>query len=315
MNRIDRLMAMVVMLQSQKVVTGKEMAAHFEVSLRTIYRDINAICEAGIPVAAEAGVGYSILEGYHLPPVMFSEEEASALYLAALLTRNFSDKSVEKPVESALQKIQSVLPTSTREKLSSIRNNTHLLSKKYIHKDFRDDVILTVQQAITEKRVLKIEYYVASQDRYNQREIEPLALIHYASSWHIIAYCRLRKAMRDFRTDRIAKIEMHAVTFKPKQEPVVEKYLSYFDHTQADIEVIAMVKKNAEHAFLERLPQFNSRKVQGEWVEISFLTDNLFWLIPIFFSFPNAVKVVQPTQLKKLLYKTAQELVQFYQPK
>ena len=83
MNRIDRLVALIVLLQSKKLIRGKEIADYFNVSLRTVYRDINAICEAGVPVAAEAGEGYSIMEGYHLPPVMFTTDEAAALFTGA----------------------------------------------------------------------------------------------------------------------------------------------------------------------------------------------------------------------------------------
>jgi predicted DNA-binding transcriptional regulator YafY len=85
MNRIDRLTAILVQLQSKKVVKAHEIADRFEISLRTVYRDVRALEEAGIPIGAEAGKGYFILDGYHLPPVMFSQQEANALVLGSKL--------------------------------------------------------------------------------------------------------------------------------------------------------------------------------------------------------------------------------------
>src|SRR6266446_6599977 len=97
MNRVDRLMAMVVQLQSRRVVRAEDIAAHFEISVRTVYRDLAALGEAGIPIVAEAGVGYSLVKGYHLPPVMFTAEEASALFLGGKLVEYLTDASSRPP--------------------------------------------------------------------------------------------------------------------------------------------------------------------------------------------------------------------------
>lgn len=95
MNRIDRLVATVLLLQSRKIVRARDIAAHFEISTRTVYRDVRALCEAGVPIAAEAGEGYSLVEGYHLPPVMFTTSEASALFLGgnSTVSRNFAEEN------------------------------------------------------------------------------------------------------------------------------------------------------------------------------------------------------------------------------
>ena len=96
MNRIDRLHAILTHLQSKKKVTAQEMADRFNISLRTVYRDVKALDESGVPVIGEAGSGYTIMEGYRLPPVMFTQEEASALLLGAKLAEQFTDGSVKR---------------------------------------------------------------------------------------------------------------------------------------------------------------------------------------------------------------------------
>src|SRR6266853_3697916 len=110
MNRVDRLLALILFLQSRRVVTAEQMAAHFELSVRTIYRDLVALGQAGVPIAAEAGVGYTLMRGYHLPPVNFTTKEASALVTGGLLVEQFADAAVKAQMQSALLKVRAILP-------------------------------------------------------------------------------------------------------------------------------------------------------------------------------------------------------------
>lgn len=91
MNRIDRLAAILIQLQSRPLVKAQDLATKFSISLRTVYRDIRALDEGGVPVIGEAGSGYRLMEGYKLPPVMFNQDEASALLTAAKLMQSMSD--------------------------------------------------------------------------------------------------------------------------------------------------------------------------------------------------------------------------------
>jgi predicted DNA-binding transcriptional regulator YafY len=199
MNRIDRLVAIIVFLQSKRIVRGREIASNFEISLRTVYRDMNALLEAGVPIISEAGEGYSIIEGYHLPPVMFTPEEAKALLTGAKLAEYMTDESLVKHAQSALLKINSVLPLQTKEELERLQDSMRMVRRKNSSSDFRDDVLLTIQNAIISQHVLQMEYYVSSRDEWTKREAEPLGLIHYANHWHLLAWCRKRRDVRDCR--------------------------------------------------------------------------------------------------------------------
>ena len=109
MNRIDRLFAIQTFLQSRKYVSAEGIAEKFGISVRTVYRDVKALCEGGIPVSFEPAKGYFIVRGYFLPPVSFSTEEASALLLMEGATRIFADKSIQKLYADALTKVKAVL--------------------------------------------------------------------------------------------------------------------------------------------------------------------------------------------------------------
>jgi predicted DNA-binding transcriptional regulator YafY len=121
MNRTDRLVALVMMLQSRRVTTAAEMAAHFEITERTVYRDIAALGESGVPIVGEPGVGYSLMRGYHLPPVMFSPDEAFALITGGLLTERMTDGSMRPAVRSALGKVTAVLPGPLQSRVERLR--------------------------------------------------------------------------------------------------------------------------------------------------------------------------------------------------
>src|SRR3982750_4566070 len=115
MNRIDRLAAILLQLQSRRVVKARELAEKFSLSLRTVYRDVKALEEAGVPIIGEAGTGYSLMEGYKLPPVMFNQEEATALLTASKLVQSKTDAGIFKHYASALDKIKAVLRHSEKD--------------------------------------------------------------------------------------------------------------------------------------------------------------------------------------------------------
>src|SRR5262245_48433970 len=187
MNRLDRLMAMVLRLQSRRVLRAEDLAAHFEISLRTVYRDIAALGEAGVPIMAEAGVGYSLVKGYHLPPVMFTAEEASALSVAGKLVEHLTDASLRKQMESALLKIRSVLPRDRQDYLDRLeRAMTVIPHRTRATARSMSEALIPVQRALAERRVLLLDYKGGSPARdVTKRKVEPLGLVYYAANWHL----------------------------------------------------------------------------------------------------------------------------------
>ncbi|MCB0435990.1 MAG: HTH domain-containing protein, partial [Mangrovimonas sp.] len=118
--RFDRIVAILVQLQSKRIVKAQELADRFEVSLRTIYRDVRTLEASGVPIVSEAGIGYSIMEGYRLPPVMFTKEEAGSFVAAEKLMQQFVDKSLGAYHESAMFKIKSVLRGREKDWISAL---------------------------------------------------------------------------------------------------------------------------------------------------------------------------------------------------
>jgi predicted DNA-binding transcriptional regulator YafY len=203
MNRIDRLFGILVLLQSKKFVTADSIANKFNISLRTVYRDVKALNEQGIPLSFEQNKGYFIVQGYFLPPVSFNTDEANALLLMERFLEGFSDKSITAHYTSALNKVKNVLRTSQKEKLENLNDHIKLQLPDRLKNDFEHLSVL--QNAVTAKCIIEIEYK-NNKGEISYREIEPIGLIFYAFSWHVIGWCHLRNEYRDFKITSIIKI-------------------------------------------------------------------------------------------------------------
>ena len=160
MNRTDRLVAMVMYLQGRRLVRAEELARHFEISVRTVYRDVSALGEAGVPVTGEAGVGYSLVKGYHLPPVMFTAEEAMALAVGEDLVKQFTDRSLAAPMASALLKIRSVLPRPSQDDLDRLAGSIAVEGKPRLPADLdrralAEFVLTTMEGGVMQARTYR----------------------------------------------------------------------------------------------------------------------------------------------------------------
>src|SRR5438046_942673 len=226
MTAVDRLMAIVVRLHGRRVVRAEDIADYFGISVRTVYRDIAALGEAGIPILSEPGIGYGLAKGYHLPPVMFTSEEASALFIGATLVDHFTDASLRKQMESALLKIRSVLPRDRQDFLDRLERSTAVVARRSnAIPRLSSEALIPIQRALAERRILALEYQGGQRRDVTHRQVEPLGLVYYADNWHLIAYCRLRRDVRDFRTDRIRKLQLQNELFSGHADFSLKRYL------------------------------------------------------------------------------------------
>ncbi len=222
MNRIDRLFGILTLLQSRKFVSSEKIADKYQISIRTVYRDVKSLVELGIPVSCESSRGYFIVQGYFLPPVSFSNEEANALLLIESLVNGFTDKSTQKHYTSALDKIKAVLKGQQKYKLETL--NEKILLQKPSCYDMHFEYLPILQNAIAEMTVLEIEYK-NTKEEISKRQIEPVGLIFYAFNWHLIAWCYKRNSYRDFRVSRIIKITDTGKPFKKQDHIKLSDYM------------------------------------------------------------------------------------------
>lgn len=224
MNRIDRLFGILLLLQTKKYITADKIADQFDISVRTVYRDIKALSEQGIPISFEQPKGYFIVQGYFLPPVSFNSEEANALLIMEKLVSGFADKSILTHYTSALNKVKAVLRTSQKEKLEFLNDNIKLQLPDSIRNEF--EYLSVLQNAISAQCIIEIEY-INNNNESSKRQLEPIGLIFYAFNWHLIAWCHLRSEYRDFRVSRIVKIRSLDVPFKKTDHISLNEYMKF----------------------------------------------------------------------------------------
>ncbi len=226
--RLARLTAILTQLQSKRIVTAKDISEKHLVSVRTVYRDIRTLEKSGIPIISVDGKGYSIVEGYKIPPIMFTEEEANALITAEQLILKNKDQSLAEHYQKAITKIKSVLKQTHQEKTELLTDRIQVRNNHENEKT--SNYLILLQSTISNYQVVKIEY-LSLENRKSEREIEPFALYTTQDNWILIAFCRLKNEFRAFRLDCIQKLnvlennfEPHKITLQQYLESCSQKY-------------------------------------------------------------------------------------------
>ncbi len=227
MNHLSRLLSILTILKSKRIVTGTELARKFDVSLRTIYRDIKKLEEADVPIITIEGRGYSIMDGYTVAPIMFDELEVNALITAEQLIARTNDESLIKHFEQTLTKIKSVFKSSLQVQGELLNSKMRVLQTK--GEDLRSSSLPYMQMAITNFRVTEIRYQVPEKP-ITERAIEPLAIYSVDSKWIVIAWCRLRDDYRAFRLDRIHHFSVTEEVFEERDFDLIKYFTAHKEY-------------------------------------------------------------------------------------
>ncbi|SOD80108.1 helix-turn-helix transcriptional regulator [Spirosoma fluviale] len=313
MNRIDRLTAILIHLQTKRVVRAQDLADRFGISLRTVYRDIRSLEEAGVPIGAEAGVGY-FLTNYHLPPVMFTNAEASALLFGGKLIEKLTDQSVRTEFESALYKIKSVLKRPDQDHLDSLEAHINVAKPSYQTTD-GEGSLNTLQHAIAQQHVLELQYYSHYNNAETRRRVEPVGLYHYRSSWHLIAFCQIRQDYRDFRVDRIRQLTDTAKHFSRRDRLSLQEYLDRVGKLDMPLMKATIIFQKSATRYMQEQKHaygFQSEEDLGDFVRIHFQTPYPEGLARWLIMYGKLVTIEQPDSLKAMIRSLVDELNTHY---
>jgi predicted DNA-binding transcriptional regulator YafY len=312
-NRIDRISAILIHLQSRRIVKASELAERFNISLRTVYRDIRTLEEAGVPLAGEAGIGYSIVKGYHLPPVVFTEDEAIALLTSHKLASELTDDLTEKSGSSAMYKIRSVLESLNKEKIHELDSKMKVLRNPNIPKNNFNSPLNLITKAVLNKNKLTIRYTSNHSLEENTRTIEPIGIWFLGGRWHLMAYCELRKDYRNFRLDRMQDIQIlkeHFKTIHPELNQLIAQNIKENNLTEV---LIRIGKKSYKHVGDQKyFMGFTTQKELKDSIEMSFLSASLEGMSRWLMLFGNDVEIIKPLDLKHKIKKMAELLLEKY---
>ncbi|WP_337059082.1 YafY family protein [Elizabethkingia meningoseptica] len=305
--RFDRIIAIFIHLQSRRTVRAQDLADRFEVSLRTIYRDIKSLEQAGIPIYSEAGIGYELMEGYKLPPVMFSQVEALSFIAAEKLMENFIDEGLKQNFLAAMFKIKSVLRMSEKDLLSTLENQIIIQKAPYLTTEQKspDNTMEILFGAIAQQKQVQMHYKGIQDTQHQKRIIEPVGLFFEHNNWYIQAYCHLRKDYRQFRTDRVSDILILNDVFS-KKHPHLKQLLpvrtAEYEGTEA---IIKVDKPFAEYMKWDRhYYGFTSETDLGNEIEMVFSVKKMDkgfprWLL----MFGDRLTIIKPASLKQEIQK------------
>ncbi|MGJ7522281.1 helix-turn-helix transcriptional regulator [Variovorax sp. LT1P1] len=202
MRRADRLFQLVQLIRGRRLTTAAFLAQRLEVSERTVYRDVADLQQQGVPIEGEAGVGYRLGAGFELPPLMFTQNEASALVAAARVAQSWVDPALARDIETGLGKILSVLPRAARVSAEALALYAPAMGM--------DDAIRaqlqTLREAVQARQKLRLSYRDVSGDT-SDRTVRPLGCFYWGKVWTLSTWCELRNDFRGFRVDRMVTVD------------------------------------------------------------------------------------------------------------
>ena len=309
MNRLDRLLGYLLLLQSRDLVRAQDLAAQFEVSERTVYRDMDALAEIGVPIVGQAGEGYRLMEGYTLPPIMFTEMEAQALFLAiAMLNGLTTPGPKQAAATTALAKVRAVLPKPTLAQVEALQTvlGFYTVSRQRLNLD--DEKFVQLQQAINQRQVVYIHYHAQHSNRITAREIEPLHLAYVDNAWLVHGYCRLRHDMRNFRLDRIDQLTLRTETFAPhdislgRRPSVGERTIVRFS-----ADVVRWVRERQYFGFREEMAEADDGSVIMVYQVIE-QSQFIPWLL----SWGDGMEVLEPVELRAAIVETTTRMAKHH---
>ena len=314
--RLSRLVNLLTLLQTKRLLSATELARRFSVSRRTIYRDIRTLEQAGVPLVTQEGRGYTLVEGYRLPPIMFTREEAMALLTAEKLAIGLTDASTAQLTSSAMDKLRAALRRTDRDHLESFAPHIQVLGP--IEPPGGPHTYQQLVTAITMQQVVRLNYRAANAYEVTTRDVEPIGL-YLSQQWHMVGFCRMRQAFRNFRLDRIQDLSIRQEVFAARSETLSQYWRD--ESTRRGKEKV-VIHFQPTDVFAEAAQRLHDTKSQYGWayeqplldgrLEMTFFIGSMpyiaSWLLP----YAGAVTVLEPAELKQELCELAQRTYQFF---
>ena len=306
MKQMDRRLLILMRLREERPVRAADLAEECDCSVRTVYRDIDGLCEAGVPVAALTGEGYRLVPGYHLPPVALTAEEAVQLLLGSDLARALGTEAQREAARAAAAKVEAVLQPETRHEVERMRERIRV--SPHMQRE-PSPWLPALQQGVLQERAIFLRYHSFSPDELTERKVEPYMLVFYANDWHLVAYCRLREGMRDFRASRIQEAELLPERFQ--RSPLITGDEQDYERDAREVRVWI---EASSLPWAREAPAYGfAREEQGEGGSVFvFRVRDLRRLLPWVLSWGASARVLSPPDVADAVRNEAEALVTRY---
>ncbi len=317
LNRTERLFSLVLLLQTRPSMTSRDLAKHFGVSRRTIFRDLRALSESGVPLTYAEGGGYEILEGYQLPPLMLTAREAATLLIGTAFMKLQPDASLRKDADNVALKIQQVLPREVGDYVERLKSST-VLDPYWLNtmesNSQEEGRWYDLSEAVARQRPVIMEYHVASRDEVTRRTIDPLGLVYYSDHWNLIAFDHLRKDIRNFRLDAIRWMRVLSERFERPQGFDLAAHLeergAAIHNQRITIRFSDEAYRWARRSIPARIEEENE-KDGGH--EVTFYFENLAFVAHLLLRYGADAEAVEPAALRDMMRHEAARMQALYQ--
>jgi len=314
-NVATRLLSLILLLQSRSHWKASELAAELNVSERTVHRYMGMLDEMGIPLYSERGPygGFSLVRGYRLPPLLFTAEEATVLYMGANLVREVWGQTYDDAVTAVTAKLDNVLPDDLRHEVEQARQS--LVVAGWARRDYRpwEPMIHTLRQCIKNRRCARLRYGGFARQEPTERVVEPYALAFQWGLWYLVGFCRLRQDLRTFRVDRIQQVTALEDPFTMPRGFSVQEYLERSMRLEPNYTAVVHLDASVAPYVRER---------HENWMELTDHADGsitarfgvagLDWTTGWVLSYGPAAKVLEPPELIERVRAAAEQVCHMY---
>ncbi|BAS29286.1 helix-turn-helix transcriptional regulator [Limnochorda pilosa] len=315
MTKGDRLAAILIVLQSRDLVRAEDLARRFEVSVRTIYRDVEALSEAGVPVMAIPGTGggYRLMEGYRLPPLTFTAEEALALLLAQVALSQMGEGPFSEAGRRAMERILAAMPVHVRDGVVSMERLMAVRSEGRLRQRERAWLAQLLAAVWTRRRV-RLRYRKVLADEAEWRKVDPYGIAFGYGRWYVPGYCHLRRDTRTFRLDRIEAVELEDETYEVppdfRMEVWAEAFFSMPERARVAAAIRLTDKETAKRAANDRLFDGPPTREGGAWITtVSYPAEETDWVAERLLGYAGAAVVESPPELREAVVRLGRAAV------
>jgi len=308
--RIDRLLSITIMMLNRDRVTAKELSNKFEISIRTIYRDLDALLLAGIPIMSFPGNegGYGLIENYKINHRLLSLNEMLSI-LSSLKSINVSLKN--KEYDSAMEKIKSLIPDDKKEEIENQSEQIVLDFLPWGNNKNQKKNLENIHKAIVNSKIIKFSY-INNKGEKISRETEPMTLFFKGYGWYLFGYCLIKKDYRIFRLTRIKNLHVKNSSFIKRKKSYKELSRSEFidkDKIELVIKFSQDVRVWVEDAFDEH----EINELPESQLIVRTISSNADWIYPWILSFGDSAEVLQPLCIREKMLKISKNIYKKYQ--
>lgn len=310
-----RLITLIMLLQRRSNQKAAHLAETLDVSVRTLHRYFGMLDEMGIPIYSERGPygGFSLVRGYKLPPLIFTPEEATAIYLGSSLVSQVWGQLYAEAAQGAMAKLDNVLPDDQLQEIDWARRSLVATDMHRADPTALSPLLAELRQAARRHVQISMLYQGSSKADAEQRQVNPYALVHRHGWWYLVGYCHLRQALRTFRLDRIQDMDLLDQDFQPPDDFNVHEYLARAFSDMPMVRARLRFVPEAIH-LASGLPGYESSQEQPDGgLEVVLTAPNLQWMASFVLSFTAWVTVLDPPELREMVRDWAQATADLYQ--